>query len=272
MAASQAWELLVPVLETKSDAVAGQVCDVLRAWTWKALDRRRRDPDLKEWVELLNRVEAFYADRFASLASKLEVLADLLHESLAVSELALPEDLLRRKHVLPILNALDHRKGSWVERAQLMDKLGLKAANMTRLMTLLLDMGWVEQETVNGREAAYRISAEGASRATSAESSLAQTRSGLSSALGLLHTKFRSEAISERVFTMGMSTTMFEPHSALHRGHVVDEWEHFVMEPLSAIQSEQDEDHRLEFDEGEDVVAFPVDIFRQTAVAGGARW
>jgi DNA polymerase III delta prime subunit len=45
-----------------------------------------------------------------------------------------------------------------------MDELNLKAANMTRLMSLLADVGWAEQ-LINGREVVYRISVEGAVQA-----------------------------------------------------------------------------------------------------------
>ncbi len=166
--AAQAWELLVPVVDTEDQVLAASICDVLRSWTWKALDRRRRDSALREWIDLLNRVEAFFADRFAHLAAKIELLTELLHESLAVAELASPEDLLRRKHVASILTLLRRCEGEWVERVQLMGELDLRPANMTRLMTLLLDVGWVEQ-AINGREAAYRISAEGVSHARGIE-------------------------------------------------------------------------------------------------------
>jgi DNA-binding MarR family transcriptional regulator len=163
--AAEAWELLSPLVDTSSAKLAGRICDALRAWTWKALDRRRRDQELREWVDLLNRVEAFFVNRFEALAARIEVLAELLHESLSVAELAAPEDLIRRKHVAPILKALTS-EGDWIDRGDLMEALALKPANMTRLMTLLVDMGWAEQE-IHGREARYRISAEGTMRARS---------------------------------------------------------------------------------------------------------
>ena len=164
MAAAQAWELLLPVIETDDRVLAARVCEALRAWTWKTLDRRRRDDGLREWADLLNRVEAFFADRFSTLAAKIELLAELIHDSLAVADIASLEDLLHRKHVAPVLAALAEREGGWVSRSDLMQELGLKPANMTRLMALLLDVGWIEQ-ALHGREAAYRASVEGLERA-----------------------------------------------------------------------------------------------------------
>jgi hypothetical protein len=162
--ANDAWKLLSPWVETDDRSIASQVVAVLRSWTWKALDRRRRDSSLREWVDLLNRVEAFLADRFEALAAKIDTLVELLHESIAVAELSTPEKLLRRKHVAEILSALKCHQGEWIERAALMDELALKPANTTRLMSLLIDIGWVEQ-VITGREAEYRLSAEGLSHA-----------------------------------------------------------------------------------------------------------
>ena len=167
VAASEAWRLLLPHVFTEDPTIASQVCGALRSWTWKSLDRRRRDTDLREWIDLLNRVEAFFVDRFGALAAKLELLAELIHESIAVAELARPDDLVRRKHVVSILTALANEGGEWIGRGDLMRDLRLKPANMTRLMTLLLDVGWVEQAIV-GREATYRASAEGTARTRTA--------------------------------------------------------------------------------------------------------
>lgn len=160
LSAADAWKLLSPLAETEDRHVAAQIFEALRSWVWKTLDRRRRDDGLREWIDVLNRTEAFLADRFEVIAARIEVLVELLHESIAVASLASPEDLLRRKHVAPILRVLACHEGEWLDRAALMDELGLRPANTTRLMTLLVDAGWAEQ-VVNGREAAYRISAEG---------------------------------------------------------------------------------------------------------------
>lgn len=273
LAAADAWELLIPVMDTESGTVANQVFDVLRAWTWKALDRRRRDADLREWAELLNRVEAFYAERFAHLASKLEVLADLLHESLAVSELASPNELMRRKHVLPILSSVASRRGAWVERAQLMGELALKPANMTRLMSLLVDMGWIEQETINGREAAYRISAEGASRLP-AVSTFAQVRRFTADrAFRHLHVLPRSEMSIEHRADAALSISVARTYHSPIRDPGRREWERYLKESVNAIEPESDYMTDLELViEDEDYQDIPALVTKMPALAGGNPW
>lgn len=74
---------------TGDDAkIAERLCDSLRVWTWKAIDGRRRDAALREWVDVLNRTEAFIAHRFEDLAIRVQVLTDLLHDTLAATEAA----------------------------------------------------------------------------------------------------------------------------------------------------------------------------------------
>jgi len=168
LSASEAWDMLGPIVEKADSKVAAQIGDALRQWAWKALDRRRRDAELREWIDVLNRVEAFFVDRFATVAAKIELLSELIHESVAVTEMAEPQELLRRKHVSRILGALAAREGAWVQRTALMESLDIKPANMTRLMGLLLDMGWTEQ-LIDGREVRYRAAAEGLAQAQNLE-------------------------------------------------------------------------------------------------------
>ncbi|MEG3159423.1 hypothetical protein U1763_02800 [Sphingomonas sp. LB2R24] len=160
LTAAEGWELISRFAVTEDRKVAERLCDSLRVWTWKALDRRRRDDGLKEWVDVLNRVEAFVADRFDELAIRLQTLSDLLHDSLGAVDMVDTPGLLQRKHVPVIVAALSASTGEWIERSTLMGRVGLKAANMTRLMGLLADVGWVEQ-IPQGREIAYRLSTEG---------------------------------------------------------------------------------------------------------------
>jgi predicted transcriptional regulator len=164
LTAAEAWKLVSPFVETDDKALAMRLSNALRAWAWKALDRRRRDAGLREWIDLLNRVEGFLADRFEAIAARIEVLVELLHESIAVATAANPESLVKRKHVASILHVLERQENEWLDRAALMDEVSLKPANTTRLMALLVDIGWAEQET-NGREAKYRLSTEGIARA-----------------------------------------------------------------------------------------------------------
>lgn len=164
ISAADGWKLLLPILDGADQAVAGRLVDALRAWAWKAIDRRRRDPGLREWIDLLNRVESFFSSKFEQLAAKIELLSEMIHESISVADLMEPEDVLKRKHVFDVLCVLNSSSGDWLERAQLMNYLDLKPANTTRLMSQLVDLGWVDQK-VEGREALYRLSVEGVRQA-----------------------------------------------------------------------------------------------------------
>lgn len=263
--AADAWKLLTPIVETNDVRLAARICDVLRAWTWKALDRRRRDAGLREWVDLLNRVEAFLSDRFASLAARIEVLAELLHESLAVAELSSPEALLRRKHVAPILRALASCDEGWVDRGALMGELHLKPANTTRLMALLVDMGWVEQ-AINGREAAYRLSAEGMAKARTLPSASHAVR------LPLLETKeWAADAAFHASFFGGSETPrhlVFLSYEHRHHDfrHLGGPWSDTAMDAIGSMDVHDDEllEHTFE----ETVIPLPTP---RLALAGGMR-
>lgn len=51
----------------------------LRAWVWKALDGRRRYPELREWADILDAASALLAEQGqAALAERLTALHDLL--------------------------------------------------------------------------------------------------------------------------------------------------------------------------------------------------
>ena len=163
MSPSEVWAVLRPYLDTDDHRIAADAYGSIRSWTWKALDRRRRDDELREWVDLLTRAQAFFSARFVELGAKFEALSELIHESIAVGELGVADDPFRRKHVSRIMHTLEERSSDWLDRAVLMKTLDLKPANVTRLMALVIDMGWVEQSMV-GREAKYRLSSGGSAK------------------------------------------------------------------------------------------------------------
>jgi predicted transcriptional regulator len=161
--AGQAWAVLSSVIQTQDQALATKICDALRSWTWRALDRRRRDPELREWLDLLNRIEAQFASRFESDAAKIAQLAELVHESISVAELVSPDDLLHRKNVLFIMEALVSNAEAWADQTHLIAELNLDHANAKLLIDLLIDVGWIEQ-IFSGGKIFYRASTEGMSR------------------------------------------------------------------------------------------------------------
>jgi hypothetical protein len=59
----------------------------LRAWTWKALDGRRRDPELRGWSDIITAAAALMGQRgHADLAERLRALDELVLESAAVGD------------------------------------------------------------------------------------------------------------------------------------------------------------------------------------------
>lgn len=161
------WTLIASSLATDQRAVALKVYGALRSWTWKALDRRRRDAGLNRWAILLNNVEASLAERFPDISAKVVALVELTHESLDVAALSANAELLERKHVAEIVRYLASAD-AWTARTNLMHGIGLKAANATRLLGLMQDAGYVEQSR-RGREVAYRLTTDGREHAATLE-------------------------------------------------------------------------------------------------------
>src|SRR4051794_29971532 len=53
----------------------------LRAWVWKALDGRRRDPELREWADILDASSALMAEHGQeAFAERLAAVHELLGE------------------------------------------------------------------------------------------------------------------------------------------------------------------------------------------------
>lgn len=164
-----AWGVVRPLLaETPSDQMVARVYFALRSWTWKTIDRRRRDEKLRQWIDVMNRAEAFIVDRFAHVAAKIEALVELLYESLAVADTTRVADPMRRKHAREIAALLRAHGDEWTPRAALIDRCGLKPANLTRLMNILADARMIEVEE-RGREIAYRLSRDGIAATTPVE-------------------------------------------------------------------------------------------------------
>ena len=128
----------------------------LRAWTWKALDQKRRDGELRDWHDVMKRAQV-RAKGFEQVAQQLQVLLDLIHESIAVALRKPAGDVLKRRHAKTVLALLRHAPVGSLSKAELMEHLGVKHANLTRLMNVLTGAGLVERIS-DGREAHYRLS------------------------------------------------------------------------------------------------------------------
>ncbi|MGE8131804.1 hypothetical protein ACQKQD_33225 [Methylobacterium sp. NPDC080182] len=137
-----------------------QAYAAVRAWVWKALDGRRRDPELREWFDVLKRVTAFLRTKDAALAERVVALHELVHESIAVSEQFPVESVLKRRHVRDVLMMLVSAPGGRVDRAGIGSSLGLKQGNLTRILNMVTKAGLAER-AVYGKQAEFQLTRAG---------------------------------------------------------------------------------------------------------------
>ncbi|GGF18084.1 hypothetical protein GCM10011611_24910 [Aliidongia dinghuensis] len=102
----------------------------------------------------------------AAAAERMRALADLVRMSVEAASVSMMKDLTARAHVIEILQLLASKMGSHVEREQIKTELGLRDANLSRVMTLLAANGLVEREP-RGKIAAFRVTQRGLALADS---------------------------------------------------------------------------------------------------------
>jgi hypothetical protein len=155
--AAQARETLLAVLGQPSPELLQDAYLALRAFAWKALDQRRRDPELREWDDLLCAAATLMAQHGQpALAERLTALHELLSESVAVSETLAAQDITRRQHVAEVLDFLAGNGGQ-ANRSAIGAQLSLGQANLTRVLNLMLAAGLIERTTL-GKEAVFSLS------------------------------------------------------------------------------------------------------------------
>jgi predicted transcriptional regulator len=158
--AAQARETLLAVLGQPSEELLQDAYLALRAFAWKALDQRRRDPELREWDDLLCAAASLMAQHGQpALAERLTALHELLGESVAVSETLAAQDITRRQHVVEVLDFLASNGGQ-ANRSAIGAQLSLGQANLTRVLNLLSAAGLIERTTL-GKEAGFNLSRNG---------------------------------------------------------------------------------------------------------------
>lgn len=148
-------------LKQIDDDIAHELYGALRAWLWKALEARRRDEDLSGWIDIIGRVSSHLSDRWNVLAIKLDGFAELLQASIMLASAPQRRDLMSRKHVREMLSTIYIANGR-LKRQTLVQLLGLKDANLTRVAAPLQDEGWIQREVV-GRDVFYRLTEKGKS-------------------------------------------------------------------------------------------------------------
>ncbi len=157
---AQAREALLAVFGQPSPELLQDAYLALRAWAWKALDQRRRDPELREWDDILCAAASLMAQNGQpALAERLAALHELISESIAVGETLAAHDITRRQHVAEVLDFLASNGGQ-ASRGAIGAHISLGQANLTRVLNLMTAAGLIERSML-GREALFRLSRTG---------------------------------------------------------------------------------------------------------------
>lgn len=170
--AAEARKAIAAILKQTGEEGVSAVYTALRAWVWKALDGRRRDPELREWYGLLESIEGRLASKHREQAYRIQVLYELVSESIAVAETVSADQVLEREHVRAILALLRNSGNGELERAAIGERLALKQANLTRVLNLMSLAGLIERQP-RGREAIFRLTAFGQTEAAKLPTNLA---------------------------------------------------------------------------------------------------
>lgn len=157
---AQAREALLAVFGRVSPELLRDAYLALRAWTWRALDQRRRDPELLDWHDIIAAASSLMAQHGQpALAERLTALGELLAEPIAVGGTMAAADVTRHRHVAEALDVLG-RCGGHASRSAIGERLSLGQANLTRLLNLMVAAGLVEQSML-GREVVFGLSRGG---------------------------------------------------------------------------------------------------------------
>lgn len=130
-----------------------RVYTTLRAWTWKALNERRRDDGLRGWYDLMKGLSVYLRDGAADFSGKLDVLCDLIHESVWASTY-FPE--VSERHVR-ILAAID---GGADDVDKIAAVTGIKPDFLTGALNVVVTMALAER--TRGETITYALTAAGA--------------------------------------------------------------------------------------------------------------
>jgi hypothetical protein len=157
---AQARQTLLAIFGQPTPDLLRDAYIALRAWTWKALDQRRRDAELRDWTDIIGAASSLMVKHGQPLlGQRLTALNELISESVAVGERHEVLDVTRRQHVAETLAFLA-QNGGRTNRVAIGERLGLAQANLTRVLNLMLAAGLLER-TTHGKEAIFALSRAG---------------------------------------------------------------------------------------------------------------
>ncbi len=151
--------LFEQILEQKSLGSLQDLYHALRAWTWKALDQRRRDSELRDWNDIICSVSAIAGEAEPTISHKLSVLSELLIESIVLETKLAIIDIASYLHVIKILVYISSH-GEVSRRADIGAHLALGQANLSRVLNLMTAAGFLERQS-HGKEASFRLTHAG---------------------------------------------------------------------------------------------------------------
>jgi predicted transcriptional regulator len=158
--AAEARSIIGAALREPSPEFVQGAYTALRAWVWKALNERRRDEELREWFDILKRTASFLRERYAAHADRIQVLHELIYESISVSEILPAREVVKRLYVKETLRALSRASSKQMSRERIRNRLNLKEANLSRVLNLMTASGLIDR-TTHGRQAFFRLTSLG---------------------------------------------------------------------------------------------------------------
>ncbi|MDA9413876.1 hypothetical protein XI04_27230 [Bradyrhizobium sp. CCBAU 11430] len=158
--ANEARCVISEFLKEGSETSLERLYATLGAWVWNALESRRRDPELREWFDILRRTSATLKPRNAAYAERFRAFYDLLQMSINTSKLARPSEVMHRQHVIEILRLLRDTQSGQMEKAAIAKRLSLRDANLSRILRLMTNARFVER-TTQGKFAHFALTRDG---------------------------------------------------------------------------------------------------------------
>lgn len=155
-----------PLLASEDGALAEKMYEALRGLVWNVVSSREGGDQLNAWTDVVLKIRQLLRTKASPIAERFTVLADFLDQSLRFSKLHPASELLARKHVRTVLEVLLAHQGT-VTRAKIAERVGLRDANMSRVLANLASAGWIKRRT-EGREVVVSLTEEGKAQARTA--------------------------------------------------------------------------------------------------------
>lgn len=141
-------------------ALAIRLYESLRVLTGRLLADRLGSEELRAWHSAIDAISAQFDGLDEPWFARMEALAHLLHDRVGLIEARPVEDVLRRQHVRAVLEALGAAGRNTLTRAEIKGALGLEEANLSRVLTLMVDAGLIERHRL-GKAALFALSSIG---------------------------------------------------------------------------------------------------------------